>query len=204
MKHHPQQQAARTLAMRALIPLIPLLCAASASVQAASVSDFTGPFEIANWTTILDGGSVDSSGAPLSIVFTSSDLGTGPSSQDLTIVSPWDGIVSFLWSYDTLDGASAFDPFGFLVNGAFTQVTIDTDPLTQSGQATFAVSAGDLFGFSAFSYDSSFGAATSTVSALSFTEVIRSVPEPGSMALIGLGLAAFAGVLRGKRSALPA
>lgn len=168
--------------------------------NAGVIENFTDGYDVSNWTQSLDGGAIDLSGAPLSIVATSSNSNGnsffGPSSStDFTIAALDDGLVTFDWlfSTDDTDGAS-FDPFGWLLNGVFTQLTTDGLFGDQSGTASFSVFAGDTFGFRAASVDSSFGSATTTISNFSAP---AAVPAPASIALFGLGLAGI-GFLRRK------
>jgi len=60
------------------------------------------------------------------------------------------GTIEFDWEYQTLDvDGSFFDPFGYLVNDAITQVTVDGLPefSVQAGSESVPVEKGDRFGF---------------------------------------------------------
>lgn len=150
------------------------------------VNDFTAGYDVTNWTQSLDGGSIDLSGAPLTIIEISSNGGCcSSSSTDFTIASLGQGMVNFDWTYNTTDvDGSSFDPFGYLLNGVFTQLTAGGSYATQSGSVSFFTNVGDVFGFSAQATDSQLGSASTTISNFSAT-----VPEPATLALLGLGLA---------------
>ena len=170
--------------------------------SAAVLADFQGPFAPANWTTtISDGGGVNTTGAPASISLTGSDVGSEvPNFVDFTIAAPSSGVVQFSWDYFSSDSfeSAAFDPFGYLLNGNFTQLTGNSSGVSQSGTESFNVLLGDVFGFRQFSTDSIEGAATTTVSNFSVTD-ISAVPEPGSVFALGL-LISGGLVLRSRRS----
>lgn len=159
-------------------------------------ADFIGPYDVNQWTKTLDGGSIDLSSAPTSITLISSDSGFDiDSNQDFTITAFGDGLMSFDWDYHTddtfVDGlgeiikSPEFDPFGILLNGAFTQLTDDNGPIDQGDSVLFSIMAGDVFGFRANSFDSLFGSATTTISNFNFVPV----PEPSTLVLLGSGLA---------------
>ena len=61
-----------------------------------------------------------------------------------------------------MDGPG-FDPFGYNVNGTFFQLTDDNGADAQSGTATVAVTAGDVFAFEQQSNDCILGAGATTV-----------------------------------------
>lgn len=179
-----------------------LLIAAHAPTQAATFTDFSGDFDISRWTIALEGGAIDIAGAPTRLVFTSGDLDQGASLQHLSIRPSVGGIVSFDWAFDTLDNSPVFDPFGYTVNGVFHQVSRDDSPdNAHSGSSSFGVAQGDRFGFAAYSFDSNYGASTTTVSAFSFLEVPAPVPEPAQAALLCAGLGVLALLARRRRSA---
>ncbi|MBL4712767.1 MAG: PEP-CTERM sorting domain-containing protein [Gammaproteobacteria bacterium] len=176
--------------MKKFIILFVFLFAGSAN--AGIINDFTGGYDVSNCTVSLDGGSISTIAAPFAIIEVSSNVNGnnfgGPfASTDFTIASLGNGLVSFGWSYATVDvDGSEFDSFGWLLNGVFTQVTVDGLFGAQSGSASFLVSIGDIFGFSAQATDSSFGSATTVIGGFSAPV---GVPEPAILALLGLGLA---------------
>jgi len=167
-------------------------------------ANFSGGYDVSNWSQSLDGGIIDLSGAPDSINLISSNVDNDePASTDFTIIALNDGVVSFDWSFSSRDEGPGFDPFGWLLNGAFTQLTVDgpngSGPLTQLGSTMFNVLAGDIFGFSARSIDSCCGAATTTISNFSAPDVsVSAVPVPAAAWLFGSALLGFFGFSRRK------
>ena len=144
---------------------------APGAVEGAS-GGFTGSYAPANWTSAIQGdGSINTSGAPTSISLSSADDGVEPGvnqNTNYTITAPAAGTVSFSWSYATADGLGPeYDPFGYLKNGTFTQLTSNSGANSQSGTATFSVASGDTFGLGQNSLDSLGGRATTTIT--SFT-----------------------------------
>ncbi|WP_299768629.1 BspA family leucine-rich repeat surface protein [uncultured Dokdonia sp.] len=86
-----------------------------------------------------------------------------PGSSDITVPITEDVTITFDWTYATDDGAE-FDPFGYLLNGVFTELTdIAGDEFNQSGTEAVMLSNGDTFGFRAFTLDNTFGPATTTI-----------------------------------------
>ena len=83
---------------------------------------------------------------------------------DLTVPVTAAEVVSFDWDYTTPDGP-AFDSFGYLINGVYTELTDPAGALQQSGNSgPINLAPGDVFGFRSYSLDGLFGACTTTVS----------------------------------------
>ena len=138
----------KTLTISALTLSIFTFCAIPA------FADFIDPYDVSNWTSSTEyGGSIHLSGAPTSITLISGDGQVVASSQDFTIEAVDNGLVSFNWAFSTSDWGASWDPFGYLLNGIFTQLTDDHGLDTQRGTASFAVLAEDVFGFRAYSVD---------------------------------------------------
>jgi hypothetical protein len=110
---------------------------------------------------------------------------------DFTTLAVGDGLVSFSWDYITFDGEGpSWDPFGYLLDGTFTQLTDNGGGSPQSGSASFSVLAGQTFGFRVLAVDDTAGRAQSTISSF---EAPAAIPEPGTWAAAALlaGGAAF-------------
>ena len=151
-----------------------------------SLTLFTGAYAPANWTQSIQGnGSIDTSGAPNSISLSgTNDFISGDSKNtDFTIAAPTAGVVSFDWAFGTFDFGPRWDPFGYLLNGSFTQLTVNGGSRSQSGSAAFSVLEGDVFGFRQNSRDSCCGRASTTISNFNVATV------PGPLPLFGVGAA---------------
>ncbi|MEW5789658.1 MAG: FxDxF family PEP-CTERM protein [Pseudomonadota bacterium] len=159
-------------------------------------ADFSDAYDVSNWTQSLNGGAIFTSAAPYLVTMISSDDGNGPDYTDFTITAVQGGMVSFDWAYlnGDIDGSS-LDPFGYLLNGAFEQLTADNDSGAQNGSASFMVAAGDNFGFRIYSTDSVLGSSYATV-----RNFAAPVPEPETYAMMLAGLALL-GVAAKRRAA---
>jgi hypothetical protein len=141
--------------------------------------DFAGVYAPANWTFADNGGdgSVNIAGAPASITLTGNDNGVFAIFTDYTINATASGPVSFDWAYNTDD--SGYDRFGYLLNGSFNFLSTING---ETGTTSFAVVAGDVFGFSIDGNDGIFGPGNATISNFS-------APVPGPLPLLGVGAA---------------
>jgi hypothetical protein len=169
---------------------------AAMPVQAATVMGFQGLYDPSNFT--LDNfnadGFVDTSNAPNSILLRGGDNGSGfPGETSYTTVAAAAGTVMFDFNYDSfnIDGP-AFDPFGVILNGIFTQLT-DNDGLdAQNGMFSFNVAQGDIFGFAIQTVDNLFGSSEAVISNFKAPAPGVTTPEPASLfsmiAMGGLGL----------------
>ena len=125
---------------------------------------FAGVYDPANWTQdILSNGSVDTTNAPVSVTLIGADNNAPDfGATNFTIVAPYAGQVSFDWVYTTSDLDASLDPFGYILNSTFFQLSNDVLS-NQSGSYSFDVVVGDMFGFSQRSVDSDFGAAETII-----------------------------------------
>ncbi|MCP9848726.1 hypothetical protein [Cyanobium sp. Morenito 9A2] len=93
------------------------------------VDGFQGPFAPANWMQQPNGGSINTGGAPNSIGLTSANNNSGARNTNFLFTFSTTGILSFNWSYITSDtDGPVWDPFGYSINGAFTQLTNNAGP----------------------------------------------------------------------------
>ncbi len=175
------------------VTTVGLTLAAASGASAATVFGFQDAYDPINWTFTNSNadGFVNTGGAPASISLTGGNNDSGSSgTTNYTTTAAAAGTVTFNWNYSTNDSDGPFsDPFGYLLNGSFTQVTNDGGGVVQNGTSTFNVLAGDSFGFRIFTRDNSFGRASVTISNFSApAPVPASVPEPSTvLSLLVLG-----------------
>ena len=157
------------------------------AVDSAQAFGFTGAYAPSNWTLSNNNtnGYVDTSNAPSSISIIGGDVGEGGAGQTTyTTTALIGGLLSFNWSYGTPDWTPFYDPFGFVLNGAFTQLTDNFGPNGQSGAFSTILAQGDIFGFGINTVDNIAGRGNATIS-----DFAAPVPEPVSTLgmLIGTG-----------------
>ena len=105
----------------------------------------------------------------------------------------YSGNLSFDWTAHSNDSDGfPFDPFSIKLNGGtLVNVAGGTDA---NGSLSFAINAGDSLVFNIHSLDGCCGPSMATISSFNTS----SVPEPGSIALLGTGLLGLGGSLRRK------
>lgn len=168
------------------VTTVSLTLAAASGASAGTVFGFQDAYDPINWTFTNSNadGFVNTGGAPASISLTGGDNGSGGfGTTDYTTTAAAAGTVTFDWNYSTADFSPFYDPFGYLLNGSFTQVTNDVGGFVQNGTSTFNVLAGDSFGFLVYTLDNVFGRASVTISNFS-----APIPEPSTvLSLLVLG-----------------
>jgi len=175
-------------------PIAPIALAGAtlglAANPAQALTQFAGYYAPANWTQSIQGdGFINTGGAPASIILSSAnDNDEGFSinqNTDFTIAAPLAGTVSFDWAYSNNEDGPFYDPFGYLLNGGFTQLTDNGGGQVQSGSASFSVLAGDVFGFRQNSFDSCCGRASTTISNFNAPAAPGPLPLLGACAAFG-------------------
>lgn len=164
----------------------------------ADVVDFTGVFSPAQWTlSAAAQGFVDSSGASANIALTGGNDESGlPSVTRYSIRAPFNALISFSWSYLTVDsGGPDMDRAGYFLGGTDFQLTRNNGLDTQNGLvSSLNLSKGQTFGFYVQSMDSSFGPATITIGNFRAVSLERPLaltptPEPSTVMLTATALA---------------
>lgn len=193
---------------RSLISFLFVAAALCVPTHAAVIFDgtFTGDFATANWSLVLgpsSNGGVYTGGAPASITVDGSNddgnmlppdrYGDGLTTYRITI--PSSGTVRFSWQYQTVDTNASYDIAGFVLNGAYSDLSSAVGATSQSGVAQFDVIAGDVFGFFVDPIDNTGGAASLTIS----QAPLEAIPEPSTFGLLGAALAALC-LLRSRRA----
>jgi hypothetical protein len=166
---------------------------AAVAIPAAAKADFSGYYAPANWTFQNTGGSTDgsvnTSGAPVSITLTGGNSQSGtPGDTNFTIAAAASGLVSFNWTYSSTD-TGTYDSGNFLLNG--TPTFLADNGSQGSGTFSIAVSAGNVFGFNVHSADNLFGAGVLTISNATFP-----IPEGSTLSLLALGAVGVVMVMR--------
>ncbi|MBE9090622.1 PEP-CTERM sorting domain-containing protein [Microcystis aeruginosa LEGE 11464] len=176
------------------VTTVGLTLAAASGASAATVFGFQDAYDPINWTFTNSNadGFVNTGGAPASISLTGGDnFSFDSGTTDYTTTAAAAGTVTFDWNYSTAD-EPFWDPFGYLLNGSFIQVTDDGGGVVQNGTSTFNVLAGDSFGFRIFTRENTGEPGSVTISNFSAPGPMAppptSVPEPSTvLSLLVLG-----------------
>lgn len=192
-------------------------------VSMSATAGFTGVYAPANWSlatgNVTVPGSVNTSAAPGSITLTDTNTAICNNATTCPVTTlqysntaTTGGHISFSWSYftsgetpvndngDTLYRAGYFDNSvkHFLTADACFPSCNDASSI-QVGFGSFDVVGGDLFGFFIDTFSNIGGNTTLAISNFNFeTTQTTNVPEPGTLALLGLGLVGIAAMRKRK------
>jgi hypothetical protein len=185
-------------------------------LPAAAIVGFVSPFDPASFTTSFVGdvspaGPVNNGSAIFSPTLISITGGNDPTGNpDLGQISCIQGNLqceirvthptsnfstfSFHWAYTSLDSSLGpqFDQFGLLIDGVKTDLSDPGGDANQAGDRTFR--AANSFGWYINCGDCVGGPALVTLSSF------LAVAEPGSLALLGIGLVGLGGLRRKLRA----
>lgn len=180
--------------------LIAAMLAFAGLAGAAPITDFTGPYDVANWTAVPGSGSVDVGAAPAAVTLTSGNAGSGNDVvTDFYVTVVEDAFFSFDWVFASADDPF-FQAFGYLVGDSLATLTFGdlTNGLdaNQSGSASVFATAGQIFGFRAISFQEGELNASTRIGNFAVT----AVPEPGALALACLALLGAAAATRARRA----
>jgi hypothetical protein len=162
----------------------------------ADVVGFSGVYAPGQWSTTLSG-TPGGGGAPVGVTNDGSTLTLtggdgacllGPCQllYGITVPGPEQALL-FHWAYDTTDiDGPAFEAFGIVVDGVYTQLTDPGGSAFQSGDYRVSLTAGSQFAWYVDCADCILGNAVATITNF------QALPEPASLALVGFGLLAAA------------
>ncbi|MFH7243530.1 MAG: PEP-CTERM sorting domain-containing protein [Spirulina sp.] len=187
----PRLISSATLSAAALVTAV----VSAAVANPAHAIGFTDSYAPENFIleNVDTDGSFDLSDIPNSLVIIGGNNGTGVSGSTRYLTTAVaSGLVSFDWLYKTTDPSATYDPFGYWLNNAFTQLT-NNSLSTQDGNAVFSVQVGDRFGFGINTQDNLPASASVTISNFIAPETTpAAVPTPAlGFGLVGMGIAAL-------------
>lgn len=132
---------------------------------------FRGEFAPDQWTEVKVGdGFVDTTWSPYQIQLIGPDGGFSGYTNYCVEVQK-DTVLAFAWEYRSANSDAAFDPFGYMLNGIFYQLTESVSGLTsgdvyQNNYKIVELRSGDVFCFSQQSTDGVKGEAVTTIKQL--------------------------------------
>ena len=151
----------------------------------AYVSDFSGDFDLSNWTHENDpesvGGSYNTNpGPPLELFVVGGDADIRGYSN-FTIDIPEAGVIRFDWGYQS-DDTGCWDSGGVILNGVYEALACngESTPFFEQSHAV-AVNAGDIFGFSVLTEDGTAGAGVLRLTNF----VFEPAADAGAAAVVG-------------------
>lgn len=175
--------------MKRIILTTLFICAISVFTMAqgltSAINGFTDYYSISNWTLVPNSGSIDISGAPNSIEFTSGDSGdTDTTYMKISVLTYC--TVKIDWTYETVDVSSLWDFPVYILNGEmhrFSSYEIGGN-IIQNGTEIINLKTNDIFGLGAYTVDGVLGSCT--INAVSFQ--VDTVPVGISAVLGAFGL----------------
>jgi len=163
--------------------------------MATAAPSFSGPYAYGNWSTtfVHDGGTTVDTSSTSTLTIDGGNSGC-PSINEcivhFSIQVPGTGVISFDWTFSTIDAFPFFEQFGFGLDGILTELTI-LDLAVESGtNVKVPVTIGQTFEFFYDCNDCGFGPGTAAVTNFSGPAPVvvnppgTPVPEPGTMALM--------------------
>ncbi|MBI5914486.1 MAG: proprotein convertase P-domain-containing protein [Bacteroidetes bacterium] len=148
-------------------------------------------FSIGQWTYSEEVANVPSSTdafieffAPDSIRITGSNDGQDNTEANFCITVPEDGFIAFDWDFHSFNTHAGYDPFGYQINGSFTQLTdgaynTANGATLQDGRALVPVLMGQVFCFSQLSSDGILNPARTAITNFLFSDYGMPVPIDG-------------------------
>jgi hypothetical protein len=166
---------------------------AAVALPSVARANFSGPYDVSNWTFQNSGGSTDgnvnTSFAPAQIFLTGGRTQSGtPGTTDFTIAAVSSGLLTFHWAYFS----SSFVPTdgsNFLLNGVPTLLAVNSLGNNAMGDFSVFLNQGDIFGFEVFTLDNAGDPGGLRIT--NFNGPVGSaVPEStGTLGLLALGVA---------------
>jgi hypothetical protein len=180
---------------RALLSALAVVFLAGLAAQPAHAS-FVGYYALENFTllNVNSDGSATTPDGGLTLILTGPDDGSGQmGTTTLQILAAAAGTVSFDYSLFTED-IPEVDSAGWVLGPVYT-VFPDS-----AGSVSFAVAAGQPFGFRVWSEDNLFGELVATITNFQAPVADAAVPEPGFFGLTAACLAGFVLIRRRLRA----